>query len=130
MASFDCSLRLTKMLNPTPPIRYILTSPYPDYNQYQLDMRRKAEILKYNKSNTKTNNLTKKQKFSYIISKFSGGGVTASLSDQCTNNENVSIPLPSYYSGVPGSTMLFNNPSIPLYNYSYIKPSFSQLTTE
>lgn len=125
--SEQCATRLDQMLNNVPPARYTPPSPYPQYTQYQLDMRRKAEILKYNNSGTKTNNPTKKQKFAYIVNRAAGGGVSASLSSQCANSdEGASTPLPSYYSGVPGPvTMLFYDPSIPLYRYSSAKPTLS-----
>lgn len=122
-----CSTRLSQILNPTPPSRFIPTSPYPLYSSYELDMRRKAEILKYNNnnSNTKTNNLTKKQQLSYVVSRFSGGGVSAELTKKCSEiNNTKSIPLPNYYSGVPGPiTMLYYNPDIPLYKYSSVIPT-------
>lgn len=128
MTSTACTERLNQMLNNVPPARYTPPSPYPKYTQYQLDMRRKAEILKYNNSSTKTNNPTKKQQFAYIVSRASnGGGAAASLSQQCAaSDQGASTPLPSYFSGVPGPvTMLFNDPSIPLYRYSSAKPTLS-----
>ena len=57
-----------------PPIRFNgLTNPYINtagtqiYTPSQLDMRRKAEILQYNKSASQTNKLTKSQKFAQAI---------------------------------------------------------------
>ena len=52
-----------------PPPRYTPVCPYPQYTQFQLDMRRKAEILKYraNASNLKTNNFTKAEKYSMLV---------------------------------------------------------------
>ena len=57
-----------------PPIRYNgLVNPYINsigaqvYTPSQLDMRRKAEILQYNKSASQTNKLTKSQKFAQAI---------------------------------------------------------------
>jgi len=51
-----------------PPTRNDITSPYPQYTADQLNMRRKAEILRYanNRQNTKTNNLTKKEQFALL----------------------------------------------------------------
>jgi hypothetical protein len=59
-----CSQRKQLLKFSVPPIRFELTSPYlqyPQYRQNDFDMRRKAEILKYNKSNSQTNKPTKKQ---------------------------------------------------------------------
>jgi hypothetical protein len=52
-----------------PPTRYNPESPYPTYNQKQLNMRRKAEILSYSatKTNTKTNNYTKAEKYALLV---------------------------------------------------------------
>jgi predicted heme/steroid binding protein len=53
-----------------PPTRYTPVSPYNGtFTKFQLDMRRKAEILKYSNvtSSTKTNNLTKSEKYNQLI---------------------------------------------------------------
>lgn len=67
-----CQQRLRQMLYTTPPTRYNTVSPYVEYPQYtqkQFDMRRKAEILQYSavKTNTKTNNFTKSQKWGQLV---------------------------------------------------------------
>jgi len=125
----QCIDRLNRMLNNVPPIRYTPPSPYPNYSQYQLDMRRKAEILKYsnNASSTKTNNPTKKQLYSHINVQATNGNNAISLTDQCSNTDDgATTPLPNYYSGVPGPVMmLFYDKNIPLYKYSSIKPTYS-----
>jgi len=61
----------------TPPTRFTPISPYPQYKQQDLDMRRKAEVLSYSaaKSNTKTNNYTKAEKYALFVK-----GVTQSTS--------------------------------------------------
>jgi hypothetical protein len=59
----------TYFSNPLPRIDNLSRSPYiMGYTKDQLDMRRKAEILKYNNnsSSTKTNNLTKAEKWSQL----------------------------------------------------------------
>jgi hypothetical protein len=58
------------MLFTVPPQRFNPISPYPQYTQAQLDMRRKAEVLSYSaaKSNTKTNNYTKAEKYKLFVS--------------------------------------------------------------
>jgi hypothetical protein len=78
MANIDVSLaviceqrqkRLSLIL--TPPNRYDPVNPYekyPQYTQRDFDMRRKAEILKYDKSSSQSNSkLTKAQKWSKIV---------------------------------------------------------------
>jgi hypothetical protein len=111
---------MQKMLNPTPPKRYIPTTPYLTNTQFELDMRRKAEILKYQKNNSQTNQQTKKQKFTYLVSKPTGGITTSSTkARQCAAYDNLYKPLPNYFSGVPGPTsLLWYDASIPLYNYN------------
>jgi len=66
-----CDQRQKQMLFNNPQARFTPVSPYGGaFTKYQLDMRRKAEILKYNNTNssTKTNNLTKNQKLSQTLS--------------------------------------------------------------
>lgn len=68
-----CQQRRKNMLYNTPPVRFTPLNPYgqtPSFSKFQLDMRRKAEILQYSASasSTKTNNLTQKQKWAQIIS--------------------------------------------------------------
>ena len=64
--------RKLQMLFNQPVNRYNTVSPYvqyPNITQTQFDMRRKAEILQYSaaKSNTKTNNFTKAEKWAQMI---------------------------------------------------------------
>lgn len=99
-----------------PPTRLTPISPYLTgiYTQQQLDMRRKAEILQYsaNKSNTKTNNLTRKEKWSQIAR-----GNYAGKTLYCEADDSIQTPTSS--SGVPGPIKyLFNDSNIPLYNYA------------
>ena len=92
------------------------------YTKLQLDMRRKAEVLKYssNKSSTQTNNLTKKEKFALLVK----GGIP-SPSQRVIDSRNVNcaadelIPTPTSSCDVPGPVQyLYNDESIPLYNFS------------
>ena len=97
------------------PIRFnnLATSPYTKYTQQQLDMRRKAEILKYKASNKNTmqNSFTKAQIFSQIVNRR-----YQNITDN-NNCPNTIIHTPTYYSDVPGSSQnLFLDPSVPLYN--------------
>ena len=62
------------------PLRFEIISPYtnttlsqannalPQFTEEQLNMRRKAEILQYKKSSSQSSSLTKKQKFSKLVS--------------------------------------------------------------
>jgi len=66
-----CDQRKKQMLFNNPQSRYTPQNPYNGtFTKYQLDMRRKAEVLKYSNTNssTKTNNLTQTQKLSQILS--------------------------------------------------------------
>jgi hypothetical protein len=123
--------RKLQLLN-IPPTRYTPISPYPTYTQFQLNMRRKVEILKYsaNHSNSKTNNFTKSEKWKQLVS---GNYQRRTLPQydirQATDNNNVidcssnySIPIPSSSSGIPGPTVyLYEDPAIPLYNYNVVR---------
>lgn len=71
----------------------------------ELNMRRKAEVLKYKNSAT---NQTKKQRFAYVAKRTtnSTNGLSCASSDI--------QPLPASASNVPGNQLLYLNPSIPL----------------
>jgi hypothetical protein len=105
----------------SPPLpRYDIVSPYvpisdtnPNllFTKEQLDMRRKVEILRYqnNQMNSKTNNTTKKQNWSFLTGQTSHTKICKdnpygeTLTTQCD---------------VPGPPMvLFYDPTVPLYNY-------------
>jgi hypothetical protein len=107
-----------------PPPRINIVSPYPEYSQFQLDMRRKAEILKYsaNATNTKTNNFTKSEKFAMMAkgtSLFSQQNLLDISNGLISCNVNKIVPMPTSSSGVPGPVIdLFLDPSIPLYYYT------------
>jgi hypothetical protein len=104
--------------------RYTPINPYSsgNYTQFQLDMRRKTEILKYssNKSSAQTNNLTKRQKFALLAR----GGIPSppqsnmsySLTDCLVDK---TLPTPTSSCDVPGPVMyLYADESVPLYNFS------------
>jgi hypothetical protein len=126
-ANYRVYLQRQKMqLLNIPPTRFTPTSPYPTYTKFQLDMRRKTEILKYSaaKTNTKTNNFTKSEKWAQLVSgnfqrrTYSQEEITNSTNNlvDCSSNETLLTPTSS--SGVPGPIMyLYNDPSVPLYNY-------------
>jgi hypothetical protein len=129
---FDiCTQRRRQQLFNVPPVRTELeTSPYGKpvngiiYTKQQIDMRRKAEILKYNSNvkSTQTNNLTKSQKYALLVN-----GKTQTLSQEqitkSVNNNNICpndnlIPTPTSSCDVPGPVMyLIDDENVPLYNY-------------
>jgi hypothetical protein len=115
-----CTQRRMAMLYTIPTNRYnptIDSTPYPKYTRQQLDMRRKSEILKYysNASNSKTNNLTKSQRWGQIVS-VRNNITTCQNSNQIPNPDL--IPTPTYASDIPGPIMyLIRDTTIPLYNY-------------
>ena len=108
-----------------PGTRYTPINPYSlGYTQAQLDMRRKAEILQYNKtSNGKT---SKKQKFVTAVkgslqrrtfSTYYLKAVQDGLEQLCP--DDILIPTLTTASDVPGPPMYLNyDPTIPLYNYN------------
>ena len=122
-SSFCQQRKLMQMFN-VPLTRFTPSNPYATGNitKMQLDMRRKAEILKYsaNKSSSQTNNLTKKQQFALLIK----GGIASPsqavmLSDSVTCDSDEMILTPTTSSDVPGPVMyLYNDKTVPLYNYS------------
>ena len=123
--------RKMQLLN-IPPTRYTPTSPYPQFTQFQLNMRRKVEILKYSASNTnsKTNNFTKSERWKQLVSgNYQRRTIPQyDIANSVTNNNiidcssNDSIPLPTSSSGVPGPTVfLYKDPNVPLYNYNVVR---------
>ena len=98
-------------------------SPYGQYTKYQLDMRRKAEILKYksNKQNSKTNNLTKAQIFVNVVKGYNNMGqstVNKISKGEITCPNDDLIPTPTSSSDIPGPIIyLINDETVPLYNY-------------
>jgi len=97
------------------PLRFdnLASSPYPTYTQYELDMRRKAEILQYraNNKNTMQNNLTQTELYSQMVNG------SYQITNQTTSCPDAMIKKPTYYSDVPGPIQnLYFNPEIPLYN--------------
>lgn len=140
-----CNLRKRQQLFAMPSFRATPVSPYPQYTQQQLDMRRKAEILQYagNRMNTKTNSLTQKERYAQILSgKYQSKPYTKTYTETSkyeldrvadlyqvvvTRTQNPDqicplddmIPTPTSSSDVPGPIInLYNDKSIPLYNYA------------
>ena len=105
------------------PGRFEIVNPYINANgepngitQYDLAMRRKVEILRYNKTNTIQGQLTKSQQLSGVIN----NNITIS---NCP--ADLLLPTPSNAAGVPGPPIILQyNPDIPLYGYGYIPPLY------
>ena len=97
------------------------------YTKFDLDMRRKAEILKHasNRTSTQTNNLTQAQIYAQAMQTGSYQKRTYSNQFIAENTVNgivqvcppgVIIKTPSSASDVPGNLLLYDDPAIPLYN--------------
>jgi hypothetical protein len=120
-----------QLLN-VPPPRYdnLAKNPYQKLNpatglfftQYEISMRRKAEILTYNSllSSTQTNNLTRSQKWSKLVQ---NRQISQSyLQKYQQSNGQIQLPTcpptPSTSCGVPGPLVYISkDPNVPLYNY-------------
>jgi hypothetical protein len=120
-----------------PPIRYdnLSNNPYERINpttgkkftKFEIDMRRKAEILKYNpnRSSTQTNNFTKAEIYAQVVSgKYQQRTYpNYYIIDNTSNNQIESCPVniktPSSSSDVPGPIIdLYEDVNVPLYNYN------------
>jgi hypothetical protein len=87
--------------------RYELVSPYPLFTQEELNMRRKTEILKYNKN---ANMDTRTSRWRTLVDN--------KKKRACVNNKNINVLTPTSSSGIPGPVQYINNnANIPLYNY-------------
>lgn len=129
-----CDQRIRQMLYNKPPSRINLVSPYETttYTKFDLDMRRKAEVLKHQTGNTKGNTLTKKQKWTQIAN---GNYQTIPASYQnsvtirdtssssvrilnCTSTSIIRTPLSSCdVPPDPNVSYLYYDADVPLYNY-------------
>jgi hypothetical protein len=126
MSDIFCTIdanRKKGLLFNVPPTRFTPVSPYetnPSITQYELDMRRKVEILKYKKNTVGA--LSKKQQFSQAIR-----GATQRRNYSQTqiadiqvggNTELVCPPTISTSAGVPGPAFYLSlDANVPLYNY-------------
>jgi hypothetical protein len=117
-----CLQRGRRQLLVPPNVRAELqTTPYPAYTQYQLDMRRKAEIFRYADPST---GLTANKKYANIVN----GAYNRSYSQEvlqqivegrtvCPTSQSM-VPTPTSSCDVPGPPgILFLDPAIPLYNF-------------
>ena len=134
-----CLQREKKQQLHIPISRYEVESPYTTtaYTQFDLDMRRKAEILKYanNTSSNKTNDLTQKQKWSFFVNnknKLKVPKTFVSFYNRDLNETyqtfykiktldngcpNTIIKTNSTAANVPGNIDLYLDESVPLYKY-------------
>jgi hypothetical protein len=148
-----CQQRKRQQLYEPPPVRLETISPYlqfPQFTKQQFDMRRKAEILKYsnNASSTKTNNLTRAERWAQLIrgkgqtstypqlSKYiqnaSGGYdlyIQKITSVNCPNDDM--IPTPTSSCDVPGPiSYLVLDTNVPLYNSLINEYAYSEIQRE
>ena len=121
----------------TPGIRYTPINPYSlGYTQAQLDMRRKVEILQYNKSSNGKS--TKKQAFVTAIkgslqrrtfSNYYLKAVQTGEEQLCPSD--ILIPKLTNTSDVPGPPMyLVYDPTVPLYNYNSQQQAYGTQNSE
>jgi len=102
-----------------PPPRYTPQNPYAmGFTKAQLDMRRKAEVLKYNK--TANGRISKAKSWTQVVSgvyqrrTFSNASLNNVIDRDCEN-----IVTYTTGAGIPGPpTPLFLDPAVPLYNYN------------
>ena len=107
-----CRQRQRRQLYNIQPSRFTPTNPYPLFTQFQLNMRRKAEILKYDTTNSKTNKITGKQLFSQSMK------TSSNQNSRTTCSVNKFLPTPTTSCDVPGPPIvLYQDPAVPLYNY-------------
>jgi hypothetical protein len=139
-----CDRRRTQQLNNVPPSRLEVISPYTTttYTKFDLDMRRKAQVLKYNQLNTQVNNLTKKQKWTQLVKGHSAKNSSVNPNvflgrTLPTQNPNVILDIEQnkIVACLPDGRLIYTNPSasnvppdprvpflydderVPLYNY-------------
>jgi hypothetical protein len=125
-----CYQRIQNQLYNVPPVRITPSNPYQtqqqilganyDFNIFnnKLNMRRKAEVLSYKKTQ-QTSGITKKEMYSKITNPTFGNKILT-----CPND--TSIPTASSACDVPGPiTYIFKDNSVPLYNYASNTESYA-----
>ena len=120
-----CKQRLRRQILVPPPLRLDVVSPYPQYTQQQLNMRRKIEVLQYNTLNSKSKKLTKAERYTQLSQ-----GITQRRSytnqqlDDIANGRfncpsDSLLPTLTSSCDVPGPVETLQlDPNIPLYNYA------------
>ena len=102
--------RRSRMIFNTPLTRAVVENPYTNFTAEQLNMRRKMEILKYNKGSTQ-NKLTKREKWAQLVR---GNYNTKKMSIPA--DETVSMS--SAYADIPGPPIQLQlDNTVPLYNF-------------
>jgi len=106
-----------------PPVREELEpSPYPQFTEYQVNMRRKAEILSYKGHGDTDGSITKSQRWTYLAKH--AKQLYAKPKPVCPDNHLV-VSLSSSCN-VPGPIItLYKDPTVPLYKYGYDPPNFN-----
>jgi hypothetical protein len=107
---------------------YTLTHPVTSkkFTKFDLDMRRKVEVLKYsaNNSSTQTNRFTKAEIYAQVISgKYQQRTYSNSyITDNTVNDQLVKCPTiytPTSACNVPGPVIyLYEDTNVPIYNYT------------
>ena len=140
----QCEQRRQNMLFNVPPTRFTQESPYKynssgqlQFTKQQLDMRRKVEILKHNKSSTQGNKQTKKEQWShmnsrkYSIRKIIGDASLLPGATVVSSVDCATIPTSSKKTDVPGPEIILQQDnSIPLYIYGAPVRSYGFLNEE
>jgi len=106
-----------------PPVRSELQpSPYPQFTEYQVNMRRKAEILSYKNKGDTNGSATKSQRWTYLAKH--AKQLYPKTNQVCTDN-SLLLSLSSSCN-VPGPIVaLYKDPTVPLYKYGYDVPNFN-----
>ena len=125
----SCTQRSLRSKYNIPPIRLDAQTFPSGYTVEQLSMRRKAEILKYssNKQNSKTNNLTKSEKWAQLVRQ---PKVSSNEKNVYVCSNDGKIKTPSSSCNVPGPIVyLYEDETVPLYNYAINRNSYSSVPT-
>ena len=127
-----CIQRNFRMLFPTPPTRLTIVSPYnQNFSEFDLNMRRKAEILQYNKPasvGNRGNRMTRKELFAQTTRGFNPQQRTARNATPqqlafCDSSMNITSTADA---NVPGpSQPLYLDKNVPLYMFSPGNRNFS-----
>lgn len=102
-----------------PPPRYTPTNPYAaGWTKEQLDMRRKAEVLKYN--NNSNGRISKAQSWTQVVNGvYQRRSYSGSYLNNVTDINCDKVVTYTTGAGIPGPpTPLYLDPAVPLYNYN------------
>lgn len=97
--------------------RVEIVSPYPQNTKFELDMRRKVEILKYKNQTSNSNVGTKSQNWRRVV-QLSQKNPMSKSNVPCPYD--ALIPTPTSACNVPGPIITLQyDPTVPLYKYGY-----------